>query len=65
MVASLTVVNEAACLVSISGDSPVTCTVSDTPPTASVRLTVINWPSARTVSSTLAGLKPWSVAVTT
>ena len=57
-------VARALCLVSMSGDSAVTCTLSDTPPTLSARSTFLIWPRVRGTSAILAGLKPWSDAVT-
>jgi hypothetical protein len=55
--------NAAFCLVSMSGDSPVTSTVSETPAIESVKVTLRSWPSARSTKA-FEGAKPSSVAVT-
>jgi hypothetical protein len=57
MTSWLTVVNEAACLTSMSGDSPVTWMVSATPATASVKSIFRNPPTLR-MASDFAALKP-------
>ena len=58
------VANDAFCLTSISGDSAVTCTVSVTVATLSVRFTESNWPRESVTAATLAGAKPDRLAVT-
>ncbi len=56
--------NEAFCLTSMRGDSPVTCTVSARPATSRAMSTVSSLPSSITALPIFAVLKPCSVAVT-
>ena len=57
-------VDRALCLTSTSGDSPVTCTLSDTPATDSAKSTFLIWPRVSGTSGTVTALNPASVAVT-
>ena len=55
--------NDAFCLTSMRGDSPVTWTVSATPPTPSVSARLMVWPRVSDAWD-FAVLKPWRVADT-
>jgi hypothetical protein len=62
IISLVTVAKAAFCLTSMSGDSPVTCTVSATPPTDIVMSILSSRPSDRT-ALIFCAVKPCSVAV--